>query len=100
MFAALYLHNHTSSDKAPYIIVIRAGGATTFPLTPTPTTIPIKSYKVGFLPTHTFFIFGVLPISQQSFTLMKGHIAQMIDLLEANHLLSYKISPSHSYQKL
>ena len=100
MFASLYLHNHTSSYNAPYIIVIRAGGTTTFSLTTTPTNAHIKSYKVGFLPTHTIFSFGIWPISPQSFTLMKADIAQMIEHLEANLLLSDSIFPSHSYQKL
>ena len=100
MFAALYLHNHTSSYNAPYNIVIHAGGTTTFSLATTPTNIHIKSYKIGLLPMHTIFCFGVLAISLQSFTLMKGDIAQMVDLLEANLLLSYRIFPSHSYQKL
>ena len=100
MFASLYLHNHTSSFNVSYIIVFLAGGLTTFSLTTTPTNIPIKSYKVGLLPMHTFLSFGILAISLQSFTLMKGDIAQMIDLLKPNLLLSYSIFPSHSYKKL
>ena len=96
MFAALYLHNHTSSYNAPYIFVILAGGTTTCSLTTTPTNAQIKSYKVPLLPTHTIFSFGTWPISLQSFTLMKVDIAQMIELLEPNLLLSYSIFPSHS----
>ena len=100
MFASLYLHNHTSSYNVSYNIVFLAGGTTTVSLTTTPTNAHIKSYKVGFLPTHTIFSFGIWLISLQSFTLMKGDIAQLIDLLEANLLLYYTILPSHSYQKL
>ena len=82
------------------MILIRAGGTTTFPLATTPTNIPIKSYKVGFLSTNTISSFGIWRISLHSFILMKDDIAQMIDLLKANLLVSYGISPSHYYQKL
>ena len=99
MFAALYLHNHTSSYNAPYIIVILAGGITTFSHNTTPTNIPIKSYKVGLLPMHTIFSFGILSISLQSFTFTKVNIAQMIDLLEPNLFLYYSLLPLHSYKR-
>ena len=89
-----------SSYNAPYIIVFTSGGTTTFSLTTTPTNIPIKNYKVALLPMHTIFSFGIWRISLPSFRFTKGDIAHMIDLLEANLVLSNSISPSHSYKKL
>ena len=69
-------------------------------LTSNPTNIPIKSYWIGLIPMHTIFSFLVWPISPPPFTFTKGDIAEMIDLLEPNLLLSYNIFPSRSYQKL
>ena len=100
MFVPLYLHNHTTSYNAPYIIVILYRGRTTVPLTTTPTTIPIKSYKVGLLPMVTIFSFSILAISPPSCKFTKGDIAQMIELLEPNLWVSYSFFPSRSYQKL
>ena len=100
IFASLYLDNHTTSQSSLYIIVILYGGTPIFSLTTTPTNLPIKSYKVGLLPTHTIFSFCVWPISPPSFRFTKGDIAHMIELLEANLLLSYSISSSRSDQKL
>ena len=92
MFVSLYLNNYKTSYKTPYNIVILYGGTTTFSLTSTPTHTPIKSYTVGFQSMLTIFSFGILPISSQSFILMKGDIAQMIDLLEPNLLLLQYLS--------
>ena len=99
MFASLYLHNHMSSYNAPYIIMFVVLGPTTCPLTSTPTNTPIKSYKVGLLPTHTVFSFNIWPLSLPSFTFTKGDIAQMIDLLTIFNSLTKSLhhSPIKSY---
>ena len=79
MFASLYLHNKTSSLSPPYSIVFQSVGPTTFFLIITPTITPIKSYKVGIQPMHPISSFAILPKSQQSFRLIKGDIARLIE---------------------
>ena len=81
--------------------MIRSGGTTTFSLNTTPINIPIKSYKVGFLPMHMFFSFIIWPISTQSFKLMKADIAQMIDHLEtifSSLRAAFHLIPLKSYK--
>ena len=48
----------------------------------------------------TLFNFCILPMSPPSFTVTKGDIAHLLELLDPNLLLSYTLLPSHSYQKL